>query len=376
MRVLQIIIGLAIMAGLATAAMFAYRQYLAPEPTATAAVSAGDADQVTVIAAEGRVEPVRQARLAYRGGGRVRAVLVSEGERVEAGQALVQLADGELLSQRAQAQAALAAAVAQEALLPGDASAAQQDLAQAQIDQAEAALALAAAAVDEATLRAPFAGTLVSIAVEEGEVIGAGQPVVVLADLTAWRVVTVDVREDDAVAFQLGQGVGVTFAALPDAVAVTGIVSAIDLDASDYQGDVTYAVTIDLDRAPADLAWGMTAFVELDPAQPLVVAPPVASPEVSPEPPMTRRATLTAPAPTATNRAAASATPMVTRTPAPTCTPVATATAEVAEYIVQRGDNLSAIAERFGVTVQDIVRTNGLRSTTIVTGQRLVLPRP
>ncbi len=376
MRVLQVIIGLVILAGLAAAAVFGYRQYLAPEPTATAVVSAGVADQVTVIIAEGRVEPARQARLAFRDGGRVRAVLVSEGERVEAGQALVQLDDGALLSQRAQAQAALAAAAAQEALLPEDAPAAQVDLAQAQIDQAEAALALAEAAVAEATLRAPFAGTLVSLAVEEGEVIGAGQPVVVLADLTAWQVVTVDVREDDAIAFQPGQGVGVTFAALPDGVAVTGVVSAIDLKASDYQGDVTYAVTIKLDQVPVDLAWGMTAFVELDPTQPLVVAPPVTSPEESPEPTATRRATLTAPAPTATTRAEASPTLAVTRTPAPTRTPAATATLEAAEYIVQRGDNLSAIAKRFGVTVQDIIRANGLRSTIIVTGQRLVIPRP
>lgn len=43
-------------------------------------------------------------------------------------------------------------------------------------------------------------------------------------------------------------------------------------------------------------------------------------------------------------------------------------------YIVQRGDTLSAIARRFGTTVQAIVAANGLRGTTIYVGQRLVIP--
>lgn len=372
MRVLQIVIGIVIIAGLTTGAVFAYVQFLAPEPTATQVVSAGPADEVAVITAEGRVEPARHANLAFRAGGRVSEVLVAVGDPVEAGQSLMRLEDRELLAQREQAQAALAAAIAQEALLPDDAPDAQQDLAQAQIDQAEAALALAGAAVDEATLRAPFAGTLVSLRAEPGEVVGPGQPAVVLADLRGWRVVTVDVREEDAVGFRVGQAVTVTFAALPDALAATGTVSAIDLSASQYQGDVTYNVTVDLDRAPSALAWGMTAFLELDPSQPLVAAPPVSAPSQTPAPMPTARATTPATEPPSVS----SPTARATRTPASTRTPAPTATSEVAEYIVQRGDNLSAIAQRFGVTVQNIVRANNLRSTTIVTGQRLIIPRP
>lgn len=43
-------------------------------------------------------------------------------------------------------------------------------------------------------------------------------------------------------------------------------------------------------------------------------------------------------------------------------------------YTVRRGDTLGAIAARFGVTVADIQRANGLRSSRILVGQTLNIP--
>lgn len=43
-------------------------------------------------------------------------------------------------------------------------------------------------------------------------------------------------------------------------------------------------------------------------------------------------------------------------------------------YIVQRGDTLSALARRYGVTVQALVAYNSLASTNIYVGQRLLIP--
>lgn len=43
-------------------------------------------------------------------------------------------------------------------------------------------------------------------------------------------------------------------------------------------------------------------------------------------------------------------------------------------YLVQRGDTLSAIARRFGTTVQAIMSANGLTSTLIYVGQTLLIP--
>lgn len=48
----------------------------------------------------------------------------------------------------------------------------------------------------------------------------------------------------------------------------------------------------------------------------------------------------------------------------------------VDEYIVRRGDTLSKIASRNGITVRELMSANGLRSTVIRVGQRLTLPVP
>jgi LysM repeat protein len=81
------------------------------------------------------------------------------------------------------------------------------------------------------------------------------------------------------------------------------------------------------------------------------------------------------PAPTAT----VTATPSPSRSPQPTGSPPASPTPQSSStiYIVQRGDILSAIANRFGVTVQAIVAANGLKDPNhIEPGQRLIIPPP
>ncbi|MEZ4662760.1 MAG: LysM peptidoglycan-binding domain-containing protein [Caldilineaceae bacterium] len=49
--------------------------------------------------------------------------------------------------------------------------------------------------------------------------------------------------------------------------------------------------------------------------------------------------------------------------------------APMIEYFVQRGDTLNKLAQRFDVTVQAIMAANGLRTTTIYVGQRLLIPQ-
>lgn len=45
----------------------------------------------------------------------------------------------------------------------------------------------------------------------------------------------------------------------------------------------------------------------------------------------------------------------------------------VKQHIVQKGDTLSAIATKYGLTVEHLSRKNGLKSTVIVIGQKLLL---
>jgi stage VI sporulation protein D len=60
--------------------------------------------------------------------------------------------------------------------------------------------------------------------------------------------------------------------------------------------------------------------------------------------------------------------PTAVPTPAPTAVPQQT-------YVVQQGDTLAAIAQRFGVTVSALQATNGIEDPDeIIIGQVLVIP--
>jgi LysM repeat protein len=90
-----------------------------------------------------------------------------------------------------------------------------------------------------------------------------------------------------------------------------------------------------------------------------------ASPSPSIPPPTTPAPTLTTPAPTPT------ATPAATATTTPTPTRVATPLV----HVVVRGENLIAIAARYGVTVAAIKNANGITDPGLIyVGQRLVIP--
>jgi multidrug efflux pump subunit AcrA (membrane-fusion protein) len=162
------------------------------------------------------------------------------------------------------------AAEAQLALLQAGATKAQVDAAMAQVDQAkagleaaQAALAAAQAQLDQATLKAPFAGTIVSLSTEVGEVVTPGAPVLVLVDEAKWRMKTNDLSETDVVLVRLGQSATATLDAFGDQT-FHGVVTEIASIAETNRGNTTYAVTIDLDPTDAPLRWGMTAFVDID----------------------------------------------------------------------------------------------------------------
>jgi hypothetical protein len=87
---------------------------------------------------------------------------------------------------------------------------------------------------------------------------------------------------------------------------------------------------------------------------PTVSPTPLASPTISAAPSSTAGSVTLAPTPT----------------PAPTATPAPTRRT----YVVQEGDTLNGIAQKFGTTVQAIKSANGLTSDTINIGQVLIIP--
>jgi multidrug resistance efflux pump len=104
----------------------------------------------TAYEATGVLE-ARQAHLSTEVGGQVVEVLVEEGQRVEAGQVLIELDRSLLQTQRDQAQAAVQAALADLALLEAGSTEEQIAAAEAQLAQANASLLAAQAGLSTAT---------------------------------------------------------------------------------------------------------------------------------------------------------------------------------------------------------------------------------
>lgn len=158
------------------------------------------------------------------------------------------------------AQAEAGVEIARAGVIQAEAAVAQ---AEAAVVTTEAALASAQVAQARTTLFAPHDGIVTTIPVNLGAVIGTGQPVATLADLSDWLVRTTDLTELDVPAVSEGADVTISFDALPDEE-VTGTVTRIGLLPGLALGDVVYEVEIALeDVSGLPLRWGMTAFVNV-----------------------------------------------------------------------------------------------------------------
>lgn len=146
-------------------------------------------------------------------------------------------------------------------------------IAQLQISQAEAALRLARNNLEQAQLRAPFDGVVVSVNVRAGEPLGGAQPAVVLADVSRYYI-DVLVDEVDIARIAVGQPVTVTLDALPNEL-FAGVVERIAPQSSLNAGVVSFPVRVALQSANPLLRGGMTATAEIivERAENVVLAP-------------------------------------------------------------------------------------------------------
>jgi RND family efflux transporter MFP subunit len=165
------------------------------------------------------VQAARRATIATRLSAAVRAVHVQEGQRVAAGQVLVNLGDADLRGNLAAAEAGLATAGAHERrirALAAERAATPSELeaATAQKAQAEAAVAAARANLQYTEIRAPFAGTIQARRVEPGDLVGPGQPLVTIEGTALELVASLSEEEARGIAvgrklrFQSGDAAG------------------------------------------------------------------------------------------------------------------------------------------------------------------------
>ena len=146
-------------------------------------------------------------------------------------------------------------ALAKAGARPETIAAAEADVAAAQagVDQARAALR-------DTEVKAPFAGTVAALAVREGEQLAPGAPFAQLGDLSRWEVETSDLTELNVANVKVGETVGLTFDALPDAQLGGKVVRIGDVGVSN-KGDISYKVTVQPEGETAGLKWNMTAAV-------------------------------------------------------------------------------------------------------------------
>ena len=138
-------------------------------------------------------------------------------------------------------------------------------LAQARLKNAEDQLASARSRLEDLELKAPFAGTVSQVNVRPNEWVVAGQPLLLLADLTNLQVETTDLNEIDTARVRVGDAAVVSFDAFPG-TALNGTVTRISPKSSQTTG-VNYTAVIQLDNIPDRLRWGMTAIVDIQPQE-------------------------------------------------------------------------------------------------------------
>lgn len=226
----------------------------------------------------GPIAPAREVELSAEVSGRVETVLATVGDRVAAGDALVQvnverLASSLRLAESNAEATRVQAALAQEQLTRaqalserGIAAEAQLDEAAATLDQARATLAaqeeqVAAARLDLrlATVRAPFDGIVLSRTVEPGAVVSAGTPLVTLVDLDQVEMIAA-ASVAASVRLRRGQEAAVTVDGI-DGRSFQGSVTRIAPAAE--EGTRTIPVRIAIDNADGTLRGGMFAAAEV-----------------------------------------------------------------------------------------------------------------
>jgi RND family efflux transporter MFP subunit len=228
----------------------------AEETAPPASPTSAAAPVASILDASGYVVARRQATVSAKITGKVVAVLIEEGQRVEAGEVIARLDDANARAQVAQAaalveqqRASLTAArvafdnagptfnrtaaqfaaafvsaqVFDEAKASYDAALVNVDVAARALAVAQASLAVTQRNLDDTVVRAPFAGIVTVKAAQEGEMVspvsaGGGftrTGIGTIVDMDSLEV-EVDVSENFLSRVQTGQPVAITLNAYPD----------------------------------------------------------------------------------------------------------------------------------------------------------------
>lgn len=213
-----------------------------------------DSAEAQVLVAEVAVQQAQVALEQLQAPAREQDIAMSRAQVAQAKAQLAQTLD------RPRAED-VALAEAQLAQLYERPNAVDVAVSEAQVLEARLALAQAQESMADAAIEAPFAGTVMSVAINEGDWAQPGAPAIELAD-TDHLVLDVLLDEVDVAKVAEGQRVVLTFEALPDAEAY-GAVTQIAPGATQTSSGVAYKVEIRFDRGELAVKPGMTTNVEI-----------------------------------------------------------------------------------------------------------------
>lgn len=195
-----------------------------------AQVSGGAA--TSVITGTGSLEREREVVLSFRVPGVVRQLTVDNGDAVAKGRLIASLDPTQVAARAQQTTADYAKALRdleRDKKLAAEGWISAQRLADRQTAVQSTKAALESANFDRrsAQLLAPVGGVVLKRFIQSGEVVGAGQPVVSIADARAPLVVRVSLADRDVARVKLGDPARVTVSAIPG-LQLAGSVSRID----------------------------------------------------------------------------------------------------------------------------------------------------
>jgi multidrug efflux pump subunit AcrA (membrane-fusion protein) len=162
------------------------------------------------------------------------------------------------------AESQVASARSQLETLRAGARPSEMQLAQANVSRTQAGLAGAHLALEQAALRAPFAGVVTSLTTARaGDVVNAGTTIATVADLTQLQVEIADLDEWGAANITMNQSVDLVVGALNNRT-VRGRLSFVSQEPTySDSGAVFYRAIVALEKQDPDLRWGMTVRARL-----------------------------------------------------------------------------------------------------------------
>jgi multidrug efflux system membrane fusion protein len=192
---------------------------MAPPPAPVAAVAAKLRDMPRYLEGIGSITAVRQVTVSPEVAGRITQIMFEAGQRVKAGEPLVQIYDApdraDLANFQAQERLAQVNLGRAKVLAAKEFGSRQsQDQAQMALDQAHAGIAKTQAVISQKLVRAPFAGELGIRQVNLGQYLNPGNPIATLTDLDTMYV-DFTLPEQASGQIKIGQAVDLTTDAFP-----------------------------------------------------------------------------------------------------------------------------------------------------------------